>query len=237
MKAGERVVLITGATGGLGRAAARSFATTGDRLALNGRSQTRIDDLAASAGLGAERWMPVVADLRDRDQARAAVAAVEERFGRIDVLLHLVGGWVGGVPVADLDHDELRSMLDQHLWTTLNVAQAAVPGMVQRGWGRVVAVSSPLAMRPGPGGASYAVGKAAEETLLGTLAREVAGSGVTVNTVTVRTIDVDHLRETDPTPKNAAHTTPEEATASIQFLASDDAAAINGARLPLYGRG
>jgi NAD(P)-dependent dehydrogenase (short-subunit alcohol dehydrogenase family) len=237
MRAGERVVLITGATGGVGRAAIPSFAATGDRLALNGRDRARLIDLATQAGLADEDWLPVVADLRDGQQARAAVTAVEDRFGRIDVILHLVGGWVGGVAVADLDHDELRSMLDQHLWTTLNITQAAVPAMVERGWGRVVAVTSPLAMRPGPRGASYAVAKAAEETLLGSLAREVAGSGVTVNTVSVGTVDVDHRRETAPTPRNAAHTTPEEVTAALQFLASDEAAAINGARLPLNGRG
>jgi len=127
-------------------------------------------------------------------------------------------------------------MLDQHLWTTLNVLQAVVPGMVERGSGRVIAVSSPLAAEPGPKGASYAVAKAAEEVLVRSLAREVSGSGVTANVVLIRTLDPKHERETAPTPKNASWATPEEVAETLVFLASPAAAAVNGARIPLYGR-
>ena len=127
-------------------------------------------------------------------------------------------------------------MLDQHLWTTLHVAQAVVPGMVERGFGRVIAVSSPLAADPGPKGASYAVAKAAEEALVRSLAREVSGSGVTANLVLVRTLDPNHERETAPTAKNASWATPEEVAETMAFLASPAAAAVNGARIPLYGR-
>ena len=71
-------------------------------------------------------------DLRDGIAAQAVVDAAEARFGRVDVLLHLVGGWAGGTAVVDLDADEVRSMLDQHLWTTFHVVQAVVPGMTTR---------------------------------------------------------------------------------------------------------
>ena len=74
-------------------------------------------------------------------------------------------------------------MLDQHLWTTFHLVQAVVPGMVERGFGRLLTVSSPFAANPGPKGAGYAIAKAAEELLLRSLAREVAGSGVTANVV------------------------------------------------------
>ena len=82
-------------------------------------------------------------------------------------------------------------MLDQHLWTTFHLAQAVVPGMVSRGFGRVVGVSSPFAANPGPRGAAYAVAKAAEEVVLRSVAREVGGSGVTANVVIVRAIDTE----------------------------------------------
>lgn len=231
------VVLVTGATGALGRAVVKRFAADGARLVLVGRDEGRLREVADEAGLPAERWHAALGELTDRAAADAIAASATARFGRIDVLLHLVGGWAGGTPVPELDPDEVGRMLDQHLWTTLHVTGAVVPGMVERGFGRVLAVSSPFAQTPAAKGGSYAVAKAAQETLLRTLAREVAGTGVTVNVVVVRTIDAAHARETDPTPKNAAHTTPEEIAEAFAYLASRAADAVNGARVPLDGRG
>ena len=233
----DRVVLITGATGGLGRVVGAAFAADGARLGLVGTDHERLAALAADLGLAADRWVPAIADLSDPTAARVALATVIERFGRVDVVLHLVGGWAGGTLVADLELDDVRGMLDQHLWTTLHVVQAAVPGMVERGWGRIVAVSTTFAANPAAKGASYAIAKAAEETLVRALAREVGANGVTANVVVVKKIDTEHERESAPSPKNATWTTPEEIAAVMRFLCSDEAAAINGARIPLDGRG
>jgi NAD(P)-dependent dehydrogenase (short-subunit alcohol dehydrogenase family) len=230
----DRVVLITGATGPLGQAVARVFAADGAKLGLVGTDGDRLAGLAGELGLSDGRWVAGVGDLRQRDGARSAVAAVTVAFGRIDVLAHLVGGYSGGTAVADLDAADVGAMLDQHLWTTLHVTQAVVPGMVERGWGRVLAVSPPIAAEPTARMGAYAVGKAAQEVLLRTLAREVAGNGVTVNLVIVRAIDVNGVRTTDP--KKASWTGPDEIAATLRFLASDDAAAITGARIPLNGR-
>ena len=233
---GGRVVLVTGATGVLGTVVAQRFGADGARLLLVGTDPGRLAGAARDAALEAGRWRPVIADLRDPADTRRAVAEAEAAFERVDVLVHLVGGWKGGTPVVDLDPDELRWMLDQHLWTTLNVAQAVVPGMVSRGFGRVLALSAPFAEKPAAKGASYAVAKAAEEVLLRTLAREVGGDGVTVNVLVVRKIDVDRERATAPSPKNAGWATPEEIADALLFLASPEAAAINGQRIPLDGR-
>lgn len=236
---GGPVVLVTGATGPLGRAAARRFAQDGARLALVSTSPERLEELVTELRdvLPPERCLVVSGDLRDGEAARATVAAVESRFGQIDVVCHLVGGWVGGTSVVDLDPAEVRGMLDQHLWTTLHVVQQVLPGMVARRFGRVLAVSSPLASTPGPRGASYAMAKAAEEVLVRSLAREVAGDGVTANLLVVSTLDAGHQRETAPSPRNAGWVTPEEAAEVLAFLASPAAAAVNGARIPLKGRG
>jgi NAD(P)-dependent dehydrogenase (short-subunit alcohol dehydrogenase family) len=230
----DRVVLITGATGGLGRVVTHSFADDGARLALSGTDAGRLRALATDVGLLADRWMPVVADLRDRGAARDAIAATEAALGRIDIVLHLVGGYTGGTPIAELDPADVAGMLDQHLWTTLHVTQAVVPGMVERGWGRVMAVSAPAASEPTAKRAPYAIGKAAGEALLRSLARETANSGVTVNLVIVKAIDKGGERTTDP--KKSSWTTPAEIADVFRYLASDGAAAITGARIPLLGR-
>jgi NAD(P)-dependent dehydrogenase (short-subunit alcohol dehydrogenase family) len=230
------VVLVTGATGPLGRAVVARFAEEGATLALVGRHPDKLEALAHRAGLPDDRWMPIVAELTDASAASEAARAVEAKFGRVDVLLHLVGGWAGGTPVVDLDPDEVQRMLDQHLWTTFHVVRAVVPGMVERGFGRVLAVTSPFATNPAGKGASYAIAKAAEEVLLRSLARETADTGVTANLVVVRTIDMRHERATAPSPKNASWTTPEEIADAFVYLASPAATAVTGTRLPLDGR-
>ena len=235
MPLADRVVLITGATGSLGRALVRAFAGEGCRLGLVGTDGDRLTALATELGLDPARWAPGIGDLSRPDEARAAIAAVESRFGQVDVLLHAVGGFVGGTSVADLDRAEMTEMLDQHLWTTLHAVQAVLPGMVERGWGRIVAVTTAIATTPVATMAPYAVGKAAEETLLRVVAKEVAGTGVTVNLVSVKKIDAEHEREKAPSSKNAGWTTPEEIAAVMRQLCSDDAAPINGARIPLDG--
>jgi NAD(P)-dependent dehydrogenase (short-subunit alcohol dehydrogenase family) len=234
--AGGRVVLVTGATGILGTVVAKRFGADGARLVLVGTDQGRLASAAVDAALDGGRWLPVVADLLDPADARRAASEAVSAFERVDVLVHLVGGWKGGTPVVDLDPNELRWMLDRHLWTTLNVVQAVVPGMVERKYGRVLALSAPFAEKPAAKGASYAVAKAAEEVLLRTLAREVGGDGVTANVLVVRKIDTQRERETAPSPKNAGWALPEEIADALLFLASPEAAAINGQRIPLDGR-
>ena len=230
------VVLVTGATGAAGRAAARRFAADGARLALNGSDPERLEALLDDLGLADDVAFAAPGNLADPAAARAVVEAVETRFDRVDVLLHLVGGWVGGTAVVDLDPAEVRGMLDQHLWTTLNVLQAVVPGMAARGFGRVVAVSSPFATTPGAKGGSYAMAKAAGEVLVRSVAREHAADGVTANVLVVRAIDAGHERETAPSKANASWVTPEELADAMAWLASPAAAAVNGARIPLDGR-
>lgn len=246
------VVVITGATGPVGRATARRLAARGARLALVGRDQVRLDAMAAelAAALtetpGADApeavrtWTKVIGDLRDPDAARAVAATVEARYGRIDALVHLVGGWVGGTNVVDLDPAEVRGMLDQHLWTTLHMVQSVVPGMIERGHGRVVAVSSPVASTHVAGQVSYAIGKSSEEVLLRSLAREVSGTGVTANLVTIRgLIEVDADSEGGSVSPTSSHkrgmVAPDGIARVLAHLLSPDASAINGELIALGG--
>ena len=228
------VALITGAAGGLGRVLAADLAADGWDLALFGSSPDHLADLEAELGLEPDRVLCTAVDLRQSEAAAAAIDAVYRRFGRVDALAHLVGGWTGGTNVVDAADEPYASMLDQHLWSTLNVVRPLVPRMVAAGRGRLVAVSSPMAASPTAGMSAYAVGKAAEETLFAAIAREVAGTGVTANVVRVRAIDTKGIRVTDPHGKGATMTTPAEISAAIRYLFSDAAGVVNGERLSLH---
>jgi NAD(P)-dependent dehydrogenase (short-subunit alcohol dehydrogenase family) len=230
-----RVVLITGATGELGRVVAADMAAAGHALALVGTDRERLATLGRELGLDADRHALVTADLRRELEASSAVAEVWRRLGSPAVVLHLVGGWTGGTPLLDLAPDDLASMLDQHAWTTFHVTRAAVPGMVEAGWGRVVAVSSPTAVDPPARGAAYAAGKAAQEALLASLAADLAGTGVTVNVIRVRGIDVAGVPGAQAGPRRAGWTTPAEIAAAIRYLCSDEAGVLSGGRLGLFG--
>lgn len=231
----DRVVVIAGATGGLGRVVARQFAEKGARLVLAGSNMEKLQALGQELDLPQERWLAYAADLTAPVAALGLMDAVLEKFGRADILLNLVGGWVGGKTIAEAPADEMDRMLQQHLWSTFYLAQAFIPHMTANGWGRLIVVSSPNAGIPPAKSGPYSVGKAAQEALVMTLAEEVKGSGVTANVIRVKTIDVDHARQRQPSPKNASWTAPEEIAAAIQYLCSDAAGMVNGARLPLYG--
>jgi NAD(P)-dependent dehydrogenase (short-subunit alcohol dehydrogenase family) len=231
------VAIVTGAAGGAGTAVSRELADAGWRLALLGSRRGPLEALGAELEIAEDRWMAAEGDLRVEAAATAAVSAVADRFGQVDALIHLVGGFHGGEPVTQVRDAEVGAMLGQHLWTTLNMIRAVVPRMTAAGWGRIVAVSSPNATTPAKGVSPYAVGKAAQEALLMTLAREVAGTGTTVNLIIVRQIDAEHERDANPSPKNAWWTTPEEIAGEVRHLLSEEASSINGAKIPLYGNG
>jgi NAD(P)-dependent dehydrogenase (short-subunit alcohol dehydrogenase family) len=235
MRFEDRVVIITGATGGLGQVAAKEFAQRGARLVLVSRSREKLADLSASLGQAQDRVLTHVARLTEPEAARRVADAAMQKFGRIDVLLHLVGGWIGGKSVRELDPREIETMLQQHLWTSVHLARAVVPHMRLGRWGRILVISSPTASRPVAERAPYAIGKAAQEALVLTLAQELKGSGVTANLVVVQTIDTASVRAQQPGASNAGGTTPQQITATLLHLCADEAAMINGARIPLYG--
>jgi len=230
-----RVAIVSGATGGLGRVAVERMAAAGASLALLGTDESRLAALASELGLNPDRTHAGVVDLRDADAVRAAVDAVADRFGRIEILFHVVGGYSGGTPLVDLDPAEIGQMLDQHLWTTVHLARAVVPHMTAAGWGRIGVVSASTAAAPVAKMAPYVVGKAAQETLILALARELAGTGVTANVLVVKKIDLEREREREPSPKNASWTLPEEIIAAFEYLCTDEARVVNGARIPLLG--
>lgn len=230
-----RTVVIAGASGGLGSVATKAFAEAGANLVLLGRDVDKLTSLQNTLELAPQRILCLACDAGQATETEAAKQAALAKFGRIDVLLNVVGGWIGGKPVFETSPSEFDSMLAQHLYASYNLVRAFVPPMTQHNWGRVLAISSPNASRPPGRNSPYAVGKSAMEALILSLAQEMKGSGVTANLILVKAIDVKHVRELKPSKENASWTSPEEISATLLHLCSQEAALINGARIPLYG--
>ncbi len=217
--------MITGATGVLGNKTAHAFAEQGHALALFGNHQNKLDALTGELNLSEERLFASVVHLQDGQTVRTTAEAVTAKFGHVDALIHLVGGWVGGKTLPEATAEDLTSMLSQHVWTTFHLFQAFAPKLAANGWGRVMTVSASTVTNPPGKSGPYTAAKAAQENLVLSLAAELKPSGVTANIIQVRAIDVDN---------KGTGTKPADIVAAMLYLFSDEAGKITGARIPLY---
>jgi NAD(P)-dependent dehydrogenase (short-subunit alcohol dehydrogenase family) len=224
----DRVIAIAGAAGNLGPTVVQRLAPTGAKLALGGRAQAALDALGVDADTAA-------VDLLDPDDARAWASGIAERLGRVDALVHLVGGWRGGQPVEEApleDWDQLRELLVR---TTQHATQAFAPHLMESGRGRFLIVSSGQGQAPTSKNAAYAAAKAAQEAWTLALADRFKGTGATANIVVVGSILTPQMREESPDKDFSSFTPAEEIAEAIAYLCSDAAASMNGQRLTLRG--
>lgn len=235
MSLSGKVAAIAGAAGGLGKVVTQQLAQNGVRVVLIGRSQERLQALADELEIPAGDYLISTANLAQPAALAKTAQSAAEKFGQVDILLNLVGGWSGGETLLQVPEETIQTMLDQHLWTTFFLSRAFLPWIEKSSAGRVIVVSSPTATQPGAKTAPYAIGKAAQEALMLTLAEELQGSSATANLIQVKAIDTNHRRDSDPSGKYASWTTPEEISHTILYLCQDAARMINGARIPLYG--
>ncbi|MDB5751967.1 MAG: short-chain dehydrogenase/reductase [Ramlibacter sp.] len=227
-----RTVMITGAAGNLGRAVAQVFASEGDTLVLVDRSTEAL--VRAFGEAGAQRVL-VDVDLLDGAQVDAAVASVTDRHGGIDVLCNLAGGFSMGAPVHSTQEADWQRMQDLNVRTVLNTARAVVPGMVQRKHGKIVNVGANAALRGAAGMGAYVASKAQVLRLTETMAAELREHGINVNCVLPSIIDTPENRANMPDADPKRWVKPTQLAAVIAFLASDAAAAVHGACLPVTG--
>lgn len=228
----DRVVLVSGASGNLGRAVAQAFYDAGARVVLAAR---RVDELPAFAA-DAERVLSHAVDLTQPESAQALVRAARDRFGRIDAVANTVGGF-RSMPVDGDGALELwDALLDLNARTALILSQAVVPGMREQGRGAIVHTAARAALGGGKNIAAYSASKSAVVRLTESLAAELKDAGINVNCVLPGTIDTPENRAERPNADFSKWVAPEALASVFLFLCSDAARAIQGAAIPVYGR-
>jgi len=235
MNATSRVVVITGAFGVLGQAVARAFAAQGAQLALLDVSPQ--SPSAVRAELGTAPLVFGGVDLTDLEATRRAMAVTAMRYGGIDVLVNVAGGF-RWERLEDGDPDTWDQLYAMNLRTAVVCCKVALPAMLERGAGRIVNVGAgAAAARAGAGMGAYTASKAGVQRLTESLSEEVKDRGVTVNAILPGTIDTPRNRADMPTADFSRWVSPEAIADVIVFLASDAARAVTGASIPVFGRG
>ena len=228
-----RVIAVAGGAGNLGPTVVRRLAQAGSRTCVCGRDHESLDALATEIEATIETD---VVDLLDPAATNAWGADLAARHdGRVDGLVHLVGGWRGGTPIEEApleDWDFLSALLVR---TVQHATQTFAPYLIASGRGRFVVISAGQAQHPTHPNAAYAAAKAASETWTLALADRFRGTGATANIVVVGAIVTPAMRAESPDKDFSTFTPAEEIAEAIAYLCSDDAASMNGQRLTLRG--
>jgi 3-oxoacyl-[acyl-carrier protein] reductase len=234
-----RHALVTGASGGIGRAIARALHGQGASVALAGRNVPALESLAGELG---QRVAVLPGDLADPAAAEALVKGTEAAFGGLDILVNNAG-LTRDTLVMRMKDEDWQHVLDVDLTAAFRLSRAAVRGMLRRRWGRIVAVTSVVGATGNPGQANYAAAKAGLVGMSKALAAEVAERGITVNCVApgfIATPMTDVLTDDQkarlmPRIPAARLGSPEDVAACVAFLASAEAAYITGHTLHVNG--
>jgi NAD(P)-dependent dehydrogenase (short-subunit alcohol dehydrogenase family) len=229
-----KVVAIAGAGGSLGPVVAGLLAERGARLALAERTPELARSCAQSLGVDEDRCDTYAVDLLDAEAARGWAEHAAAKFGGVDALVHLVGGWRGGKPIAEApveDDDFLHGLLVRSVQTA---SRAFLPHLAARA-GRFVIVSSLQAQAPTSTNAAYATAKAGAEAWTLALADELADSGGTANILVVNAIVTPQMRAENPDKPYTNFTDASQIAEGIAFLLDDAGSKMNGQRLSLHG--
>jgi NAD(P)-dependent dehydrogenase (short-subunit alcohol dehydrogenase family) len=231
-----KVALVAGGTGGLGRAVSLAFLREGAEVIVTYRNDQEFADLKSVADANASRLVGRHVDVTDEAAVQQLIAGIGAEGKGLDVLVNTVGGYVGGMRLWwELDTRVLDQMLALNLRSGFILSRAAAKAMLQRGKGAIVNVASKAALDHGAGVAAYAASKAAAVAMMDSLAADLKGSRVRVNSILPSIIDTEVNRKAMPGADFAKWPKAEDIARVILFLCSDDAKVIHGAAIPVYG--
>jgi NAD(P)-dependent dehydrogenase (short-subunit alcohol dehydrogenase family) len=223
-----KVVLVTGANGGLGTHVTRAFLDAGATVVGTSRKIQQSE-------FSSDRFTAIPAELSSRKNAQALLDQVVAGFGQLDVLVHTVGGFAGGQPVADTDDATLELMLDLNLNSTFHILRATIPVLRRSGAGRIIAIASRAAVEPAAGVGAYSASKAAMVSLVKTVALENRDAGLTANAILPGTMDTPGNRAAMPGADFSKWVRPANVASLVLWLAGHAAREMTGAAIPMYG--
>jgi NAD(P)-dependent dehydrogenase (short-subunit alcohol dehydrogenase family) len=230
-----KVVVVAGGTGGLGNAVSRAFLVEGAKVIVTYRREEEFVSLKQNALAKATSLEGGVVDVTDERATSEFVGGVLSRHGRVDVLVNTVGGYAVGVKLWELETKVFDTMLALNLRSGYTLARAVLPAMLKQKQGVIVNVAAKAAFDHGAGASAYAASKAAAVAMMDSLAGDLKGSGVRVNSILPSIIDTEANRRAMPSADFAVWPKPEEIARVILFLCSDHAAVVHGAAVPVYG--
>jgi NAD(P)-dependent dehydrogenase (short-subunit alcohol dehydrogenase family) len=223
-----KVVVVTGANGGLGTYVTQAFLDAGATVVGSSR---KIEPSAFAS----PNFTALSAEISTADGAKSLVSAVTKRFGKLDVLAHTVGGFAGGQSIADTGDDTFQNMFDLNLNSVFYMLRAAIPLLRKSESGRIIAIGSRAALEPGAGVGAYSASKAAMVSLIRTVALENKDAGMTANVILPGTMDTPANRKAMAKADFSKWVRPTSVAGLVTWLASDFGKDVNGAVIPVYG--
>ena len=232
----DQVAVVTGGAGNLGQAVVRAFYAAGARVAVVVRKPQDAVEVFGEDLPESDTCAYFAADLADEGSVTAVARDIARRFGRIDILVNTAGGIRAGTPIHETPVDVWDFMMGLNARTVFLTSRAVIPHMLERRSGRIISVAARAALKGSAKHGPYNASKMAVIRLTETMAAELRHHGITANCILPGTIDTPANRAETPDADFTKWVRPESMAQVILFLASDSAADINGAAIPVYGR-
>jgi NAD(P)-dependent dehydrogenase (short-subunit alcohol dehydrogenase family) len=223
-----KIALVTGANGGLGTYVTQALLDAGATVVGLSRKIQQSE-------FSSPNFTALSAEISNAAGANSAVDSLLSRFGKLDILVHTVGGFDGGKSIAETDDATFHRMFDVNLYSAFYLLRAAIPLMRKTGNGRIVGIGSRAALEPGAGVAAYSASKAALVSLIRTVAQENKDAGITANAILPGAMDTPTNRKDMPKADFSKWVRPAAVAGLIAWLVSDAGKDVNGAVIPVYG--
>jgi NAD(P)-dependent dehydrogenase (short-subunit alcohol dehydrogenase family) len=235
MKLINRVAIITGGTGALGKAVVLAFLEEGAKVICTYIVDKELEHISLLIQNHESSLVTIKADVTKEEQVTKTAQQTVEKFGRIDILVNIVGGFTYA-KIVDTDEKVWDSMMNVNLKSTFLCLKAVLPHMIRQNYGKIINISSRPGLKGSTGVGAYAASKAGVMNLTETIADEVRDCEINVNAILPSTIDTPANRKSMPDSDFLKWVKPEEIARVIVFLASDDSKPISGAGIPVYGK-